>query len=129
MHYVVAVHVMQTSEYHAHNSTEIFLSKQTLLFEGRVGIHLLNLLINDLLKLSGFLKILHHDEKILFVFIRFDILHDIGVIKHGQDSDFLAHYRHDFRVHVLLKHDLHGIFLFYVKARLEQKDVSESTVA
>ena len=62
MNYIVAVHVVQTAKNHAHDATQLLLTEQTLVLEARICIHLLNLLIDDLLELSGFLQVLHHDE-------------------------------------------------------------------
>ena len=129
VHHIVAVHVVKSAQYHPHYAAKLIFFEQRLIPQSRVGFHLLNLTVDDLLQLGGFLEILHHDKQVVLVFIRFYILHNVWVVQHGQNSDFFTDHGHDLRVQILLEHDLYGVLHLRIGARLEQKDVREGPIA
>ena len=80
VHYIITVHVVQSAQYHPHYATELLLLEQGLVAQGRVGVHLLDLIVDNLLQLGGFLEVLHHYEQVVLVFIRLYILHYIRMV-------------------------------------------------
>ena len=125
----VGVNVMQAAKNHVHDAPDLVFGEQSLQILGLISFNDLLLLLDNIMKFRGALYILHHDVHVAIVFIRFHVLDDIRVIKHGEDSDLVSRQCNRLLVKSLLDQDLDCVLASRVRSGLEQINGTEVALA